>query len=92
MLGLAELAIEKIEAAPNLSAEKKEEQTYIFNLKVAEALFAAGDIQAARMKMEDLATEPPQKLKAEVDRLRTFLTITKQGPQPAAGPPDRRGS
>ena len=51
MLGLADLAIEKI-ANSNLSAKQKKSQTNTFELKIAEALFAAGDMKAARTKME----------------------------------------
>ncbi len=74
MIALADLALEKI-ANSNLPRKQKEDHTYTFNLKIAEALFAAGDIKAARMKMEELPEPPPAKLKAETDRLRTFLTI-----------------
>jgi hypothetical protein len=74
MIALADLGLEKI-ANSNLPRKQKEDHTYTFNLKIAEALFAAGDIKAARMKMEELPEPPPAKLKAETDRLRTFLTI-----------------
>jgi tetratricopeptide (TPR) repeat protein len=74
MRGVAALAIEKI-ASSNLSQKQKDDHTYTFNLKIAEALFTAGDIKAARTKMDALGTEPPPKLKAEVDRLRAFLKI-----------------
>ena len=74
MLGLADLAIEKI-ANSNLSAKQKKSQTNTFELKIAEALFAAGDMKAARMKMEAVGTPSSPKLKAEADRLRKFLAI-----------------
>ena len=74
MLGLADLAIEKI-ANSNLSAKQKRSQTNTFELKIAEALFAAGDMKAARMKMEGVGTPSSPKLKAEADRLRKFLAI-----------------
>ena len=74
MIGVANLAIEKI-AKSNLAPKQKEDQTNTFNLKIAEALFAAGDIKAAGTKMETLGTLSSPKLKVEADRLRKFLAI-----------------
>ncbi len=74
MLGVADLAIDKI-ACSNLSDKQKADHTYTFNLKIAEALFTAGDMKAARTKMKALGPDSPPKLKAEADRLRAFLTV-----------------
>jgi tetratricopeptide (TPR) repeat protein len=74
MIALADLALDKI-GGSNLPQKQKEDQTYTFNLKIAEALFTAGDIKAARTKMKELQGQPPAKLKAEADRLRRFLAI-----------------
>ena len=74
MLGVAELAIAKLSKS-NLATKEIESKISTFNLKIAEALFAAGDIKAARAKMEAVGTQSSLKLKAEADRLRRFLTI-----------------
>ncbi len=72
ILGVADLALDKI-ASSNLNARQKTDQAFTFNLKIAEALFAAGDVKGARAKMELLGGEAPAKLMAEAERLLRFL-------------------
>jgi hypothetical protein len=72
MRGMANLAVKKM-ADSTLPQKQKENLTYNFNLKIAEALFAAGKIKAAQEQMKALGQEPPPKLKRETDRLRAFL-------------------
>jgi len=74
MIGVADLAIEKM-AKSNLSQKEIDDKVNTFNLKIAEALFAAGDTKASRTKMEAVGTPSSPKLKAEADRLRRFLAI-----------------
>ena len=74
MIGVADLAIEKI-VDSNLLRRQKEDQENVFNLKIAQALFDAGDMKAARTKMEAVGAPSSPRLRAEADRLRKFLGI-----------------
>jgi len=90
MIGLANLANEKIRAA-NLSKGNIAKLERTFKFEKAKAHWIAGELTEARDELEDIGSDTPeedkQAIDREIDRLLTFLRVTKPGAEAMPGAP-----
>jgi hypothetical protein len=86
MISLANIANEKIRAS-NLSAENIAKLERTFKFAKAKAHWIAGELTEARDELEDIHKESDENEKGamdrEIDRLLTFLRVTRKSPEPA---------